>query len=228
VEEDPYYTFSRLFEEDRRLTEKGIARSIFFFKAGGCMPEDKPRYNLKSKDMQRLICRIREQGSGIGLHASYEAGIRPSLIAKEKTCLEKSAGLKLAFNRHHFLASREPEDMDCLETVGLTDDFTLGYADVAGFRLATTWPVRWINPLSRRLTALCLHPLTVMDCTLEEKKYMGLSCEEASALCLRLMKEVERMGGELSLLWHNTSLREGPGSYLGSLYAFLLTRLMNI
>ena len=221
---DPYYTFPRLFEEDRRLPE---ARSIFFIKAGGRMPADKPHYSLRNKDIRRLIGDIRAQGAEIGLHASYEAGVCPARIAAEKSRLERCLGSAVLYNRHHFLACREPEDMDCLERLAFRGDFSLGYADVAGFRLGTCRPVRWINPLSRRLTALCLHPLAVMDCTLEEKKYMGLSCEEAAAYCLRLAGEVRRMGGELSLLWHNTSLREDSGSYLGRLYTFLLTQLSN-
>ncbi|MDR1938265.1 MAG: polysaccharide deacetylase family protein [Tannerellaceae bacterium] len=225
-EADPYYTFPRIFAENRRLQEKGTARSIFFFKAGGRTPADKPHYDLRSKDMRRLIQAIREQGGEIGLHASYEAGINPLLIAKEKACVEQHTGLTVSYNRHHFLSSREPEDMDYLVVAGLTDDFTLGYADVAGFRLGTSHPVRWINPLTRRLTPLRLHALTVMDVTLEEKKYMGLTPEEASACCLRLIKEVEKAGGELTLLWHNTSLREDTGSYLSKLYPWLLNQLI--
>jgi hypothetical protein len=219
---DPYYTFPRLFEEDRRIAG---ARSIFFIKAGGRTLPDKPRYNLRNKDVRRLIDDIRRQGGEIGLHASYEAGIRPGLIAAEKARLERFLGSPVACNRHHFLASREPEDMDQLERLGFTGDFSLGYADVAGFRLGTCRPVRRINPLARRLGALCLHPLTVMDCTLEERKYMGLSFEEASGYCLRLAGEARRMGGEFTLLWHNTSLAEGSDSYLGRLYDFLITQL---
>jgi hypothetical protein len=226
-EDDPYYTFPRLLEADRRLTEKGLARSVFFLKAGGRAPADKPHYSLRSNDLRRLIGDLQEQGCEIGLHASYEAGSRPRLIAGEKRRLEQCLGSPVRYNRHHFLASREPEDMDCLEAAGFTDDFTLGYADVAGFRLGSSRPVRWINPSTRRLTKLCLHPLAVMDCTLEEAKYMGLSGPEASACCLRLIDETARAGGELSLLWHNTSLREGSGSYLSGLYTFLLTQLMN-
>jgi hypothetical protein len=223
--EDPYYTFPRLFEEDRRLTEKRTARSIFFFKAGGRTPADKPHYNLRSQDILRLMDDIRQHGGEIGLHASYEAGKHPSLIAGEKYRLEQSLGYAVRYNRHHFLASREPEDTDYLEAQGFTDDFTLGYADMAGFRLGTSYPVCCINPHTRRLTSLRLHPLTVMDCTLEEKKYMGLSYQEASAYCLRLIDEVRKVGGELSLLWHNTSLREGTDSYLRELYTLLLNHL---
>jgi hypothetical protein len=223
--EDPYYTFPRLFEEDGRLAGRKNTRSIFFLKAGGHTPADKPHYNLRSPDILRLVNDIQKHGGEIGLHASYEAGKHPPLIAREKRRLERILGQTVRFNRHHFLASREPEDMDCLEAHAFTDDFTLGYADTAGFRLGTSYPVCRINPRTRRLTSLCLHPLTVMDCSLEEKKYMGLSLREASAYCLRLIDEVKKAGGELSLLWHNTSLQEGSGSYLGDLYSFLLTHL---
>ncbi|MDR1938855.1 MAG: polysaccharide deacetylase family protein, partial [Tannerellaceae bacterium] len=225
-EADPYYTFPRIFAENRRLLEKGTARSIFFLKGGGSRPADKPHYDLRSKDMRRLIRTIREQGGGIGLHASYEAGIKPSLIEKEKARIEQHTGLRVSYNRHHFLSSREPEDMDYLVAAGLTDDFTLGYADVAGFRLGTSYPVCWMNPLTRSLTPLRLHPLAVMDVTLEEKKYMGLTYEEASAYCFRLAEQTGRLGGELNLLWHNTSLQADSGSYLHKLYTWLLDQLI--
>jgi hypothetical protein len=225
---DPFYTFPRLQEEDARLTGIQPARTLYFFKAGGRTAEDKPRYSLQSKDLRLLIDSIRRQGGEIGLHVSFEAGQHPALIAGEKSRLEQTLGHAVHYCRHHFLASREPEDMDSLETAGLTDDFTMGYADTAGFRLGTSHPVRRINPHTRRRTSLLLHPLTVMDCTLEEQKYMGLSREEASTCCLRLISEVKKAGGELSLLWHNTSLRKNPETYLANLYSSLLTRLTEI
>lgn len=219
---DPYYTFPRFFEADRRPAG---ARAIYFFKAGGRTWADKPHYSLQSKDLRRLVGDVRRQGAEIGLHASFEAGMRPALIAAEKARLERCLGSPVRCNRHHFLACREPEDMERLESLGITDDFSLGYADVAGFRLGACRPVRRIDPLSLRLGSLCLHPLTVMDCTLEERKYMGLPFEEALACCLRLIGETRRLGGELALLWHNTSLAGGAGSYLGRLYDFLITLL---
>ncbi|MDR1500728.1 MAG: polysaccharide deacetylase family protein [Tannerellaceae bacterium] len=228
MEDDPYYTFPRIFEKDSLAKEKSAnVSSIFFLKGGGGRKaEDKPRYSLKSRDIRKLAGDIIANGASIGLHASYEAGINSSLIRKEKENIEQSLGVSVSCNRHHFLASREPEDMDCLEAAGISDDFTLGYADVAGFRLGTCHPVRRINPVTRRLTSLRLHPLTVMDCTLNDGKYMGLSYQAASAYCLRLIQETERMGGEVSLLWHNTSMREDvPRNYLHTLYTFLLDNL---
>lgn len=227
-EKDPYYTFPSIFRLDAQLQAAvGDTRchSLLFFRAGGKSKQDKPRYNLCSRDMQTLIREALENKAHIGLHSSYEAGRKPSLIGKEKAKLEKASGKTIRYNRHHYLSCREPEDMDLLEASGITDDFTMGYADVAGFRLGTSHPVRWINPITRRLSPLVLHPLPIMDCTLEDNKYMGLGHEEARIYSLQLIERISDVGGELVLLWHNTSFATGLGSYLSELYTNLLKEL---
>lgn len=228
VENDPYYTFPWIFEQNNLLREqtgKEICQAILFIRSGGKCKQDKPHYSLHSKDISQLIESVLSNDMKIGLHSSYQAGKSPSLIKKEKTILEENTGKSIRLNRHHFLSSREPEDMTHLEAAGITDDFTMGYADVAGFRLGTSYPVRWINPVTRRLSSILQHPLTIMDCSLEEKKYMGLSYEEAQAYSLNLIEQVKNVGGELTLLWHNTSAMENSGSYLRKLYSHLLNEL---
>ncbi len=79
--------------------------------------------------------------------------------------------------------------------------------------------------MNRRLSSVLLHPLTIMDCSLEEKKYMGFNQEEALAYSLNLIGQVKKAGGELTLLWHNTSAQENTGSYLRKLYSHLLNEL---
>ena len=81
------------------------------------------------------------------------------------------------------------------------------------------------NPITRRLSPLRLHPLIIMDCTLEEEKYMGLDFDRALTYCRNLVEQVNNVGGELVLLWHNDSVQEGSGSYLRKLYAQLLKEL---
>lgn len=228
AEQDPYYTFPWIFRQNSILQDtlgKEICESVLFFKAGGNAKEDRPCYPLGGADMQKLMKDARSHGIGIGLHSSYQAGKQPAYILKEKKELETHAGIAVCRNRHHYLACREPEDLDLLEAAGLTDDFTMGYADAAGFRLGTCRPVRWINPVTRRLSSLTLHPLAVMDCTLSEEKYMGLDDREAYACCAGLIGEVRKAGGELVLLWHNSSLRESSGNYHRALYLHLLNEL---
>ena len=228
LEKDPFYTFPWFFRQNSILQDligKEQCHPILFIRNGGKAKHDKPHYDLRNKDIRKLIKSALEHNVTIGLHSSYQAGTTPSLIRKEKTGLEDHIGKNVRFNRHHFLAIREPEDMDQIEAAGVTDDFTMGYADVSGFRLGTCYPVRWINPITRRLSPLRLHPLIIMDCTLEEEKYMGLDFDRALTYCRNLVEQVNNVGGELVLLWHNASVQEGSGSYLRKLYAQLLKEL---
>lgn len=228
IEKDPYYTFPWMFEQNKKLQDqvgKNSCKSILFVRSGGKSKQDKPHYSLLNKDIRKLLETVLSNDMIIGLHSSYQAGTDPALIWKEKTDLEKNIGKSIRCNRHHFLASREPEDMTQLEAARITDDFTMGYADVSGFRLGTSYPVRWINPVSRRLSSVLLHPLTLMECSLEEKKYMGLNQDEALTYSLDLIKQVKNAGGELTFLWHNTSAQKNTGSYLRQLYSHLLNEL---
>lgn len=227
LERDPYYTFPWIFQQDGLLKEalKERCELFFFVRSGGKAVQDKPHYDLQGTDMCRLLHEAAARGVRIGLHASYQAGQTPALLPHEKEKLEKRMGYPICHNRHHFLGNREPEDTDYLEAAGITDDYTMGYADTAGFRLGTCRPVRWINPATRRLSSLRLHPLIIMDCTLEAAKYMNLSREEAKSYCANLIEQAFYAGGEVTLLWHNTALMDIPENYQRELYAYLLREL---
>ena len=131
----------------------------------------------------------------------------------------------ITHNSNHYLRSREPEDFDKLIKAGITEDFTMGYADVCGFRLGTCRPVQWITPITRQLTQLVLNPLTIKDSTLSEDRYMGLEYEEDLSYCQMLLRQTRQFGGEIVLLWHNTSFTEG--SYHKQLYTHLLNDLIS-
>ena len=121
--------------------------------------------------------------------------------------------------RAHYLRS-DIDHMQRLADAGYTDDFTMGFADQAGFRLQTSRAVRWINPKTMTLTPLTLHPLIIMDCTLDREHYMNLSEDEAYFLCERLIEKVRLHHGDLCLLWHNNSINEQ--TYHKSLYPQIL------
>ena len=122
------------------------------------------------------------------------------------------------FRAHYLRCSIDR--MQQLVDAGYKDDFTMGFADAAGFRLQTSRAVRWINPKTYQLTELTLHPLTVMDCTLSNANYMNLTEDEAYFLCERLFEKVKLHHGDLCLLWHNSNLT--PNTYHKNLYAKLL------
>jgi hypothetical protein len=107
--------------------------------------------------------------------------------------------------------------------MGITDDFTMMFPDQVGFRLQTTRAVRWINPKTMQLTNLLLHPMTIMDCTLSNLRYMNLTEGEAYFECQRLFDKVHQNAGEVVLLWHNTIINNQ--TYHKSLYPKVLDLL---
>lgn len=229
---DPVYTFSWLMEQDqsaRAALGPERCTSVYFFM--GC----EKRIACDSgyiSNRERAATLIRELSSGereIGYHVSYAASQDKTQVRPEVERVTALSGRPITLTRNHYLASREPEDFYSLLDAGLTDDFTMGYADEAGFRLGTCRPVRWMDPVKRTITPLTLHHLTVMECTLDGPDYMNIQDENAAfAVVEELLQAIHAHGGEAALLWHSPSVDAHNGTYQRSLYQRtleLLTRL---
>lgn len=232
IKSDPWFTFPWIFQKNERLIKKSVKTNVeqiaFIKSGGGKCSEDYPVERVNSKDFGQLLKLCKQKQVHIGLHPSYQAGINSRLIKTEKDKLQQLVDEKIVLVRHHYLTSREPEDFNYLINNGFTDDFTMGYADVSGFRLGTCRAVKWINPISCQLTELTLHPLTVMDNTLHEGKYMNLTLDEAKKYCSELIRQVQKYNGELVLLWHNTSVEKNNKQYHRELYAWVIDYLEKI
>lgn len=210
-EQDSAYTFPWIIAQNHifKKSYKGNFENIFFFKAAvKIFEQDKPTYDLKNKAIQQLFSMAKNAEASIGLHASYRSGDEPQLIAMEKERLEMACNVNVEYNRHHYLRIKEVEDLEYLLMCGISDDFTMGYPDVAGFRLGTSRAVKWINPATKKIRPLTLHPLTIMDVSLTDKRYMDLDFDAAYEYCQNLIYQTEKHAGELSLLWHNSSLKK--------------------
>lgn len=202
IHNDPLYTFPWLLEQDAKVPN---AETIYFVKRTHGRGFDYPQYCLWGRDFKRLKHMLRRSNAYIGVHGSYYGAIPKIEYSK--------------MFRAHYLRS-DIDHMQRLADAGYTDDFTMGFADQAGFRLQTSRAVRWINPKTMTLTPLTLHPLIIMDCTLDREHYMNLSEDEAYFLCERLIEKVRLHHGDLCLLWHNNSINEQ--TYHKSLYPQIL------
>lgn len=230
---DPAYTFPWLVDEDRRVSN---AESIYFIKAGRGKGYDYPQYRLSGNDFKQLAAYLHQYGCQIGLHTSYEAAERIEKAKNEEeaatiiqseiaTLTQHLQALQIQSNnlpnRWHYLRVMSLQSLRALAQAGIEDDYSIGWADHIGFRLGTTRPVRWIDPIKMRLTNLTLHPLSIMDCTLTNECYMHIQNEEeAFYMCQRVIDKTRKHGGELVMLWHNSNLTSD--SYLKTLYSDLL------
>lgn len=206
INKDPQYTFPWLIEQDAKVPN---AETIYFVKHTKGRGFDYPQYCLCGHDYKRVKKLLLESGAKLGIHSSYYGDLPPYTLHNTQSTLHRSHYLRCSIDQ-----------MQRLADAGYTDDFTMGFADQAGFRLQTTRAVRWINPKTMQLTNLTLHPLTVMDCTLSNDNYMNLTEDEAYFLCERLIEKVKLHHGDLCLLWHNGNLT--PDKYHRSLYQQLI------
>lgn len=212
IHNDPAYTFPWLVEQDRRVP---LAESIYFVKHSFGKGYDYPQYNHKGHDARQLRRFLEWNQVMIGWHSSYYGVGSIEQRSKRRD--------ELSMHRSHYL-NCTIENMRKLVALGVTDDFTMGFPDKAGFRLQTSRAVLWIDPEKMQLTELVLHPLTVMDCTLSNDNYMHLDQEEAFYLCQQLIDKTRMHNGDLCLLWHNSILK--PDTYHRQLYASLLDYIL--
>lgn len=219
---DPIYTFKDMMKIDKAIKD---SKKVYFIKCcDASIKEDGFDYS-STFGCKSLIKYLKKNNAIIGYHASYKAGKNPEQYLAEVKKLSNYIKREITWNRNHYLASREPCDFHFLINAGITDDYTMGYADIAGFRLGTCKPVRWIDPYSKEVTNLVLHPLTIMECTLMSPKYMNLGIEESIQYAISLIEQVIIYNGDVVLLWHNQSYSED--SPYKKIYETLLNYLKN-
>ena len=206
IHKDPLYTFPWLMEQEKKV-ESGERKveSIYFVKQTHGRGYDYPQYSLNGRDYKYLKKYLLDNGAKLGVHSSYYGDMPSKPISP--------------LHRSHYLTG-SIRSLQQWVKAGITDDFTMGFADAAGFRLQTTRAVRWINPYTYKLTSLMLHPLIIMDTTLSQENYMNLSEDEAYFLCERLIDKVRMHHGDLCLLWHNSNINDT--TYHRSLYPKIL------
>lgn len=222
LEKDPIYTFPWFLKLDGALAERlsGVPVEQIYFLLGATKGPLDDEY-LDSEKFHQILQMLKSHHVTLGMHNSYQASREFERTAIEKHRIESVTGRLVNYNRCHVLASREPEDMRVLVEAGITDDFTMAYAGHIGFRLGTCRAVRWIDPLKRELTPLRLHPMTAMDCTLDQ--YMKLPDAESALSALTvLLRTVHRYHGEVCLLWHNSSVPTNDTTYQRRLYPMVL------
>lgn len=197
---DPYDTYDYI----HKVCSKYNAPMRFFFLLGDESEFDK---NLSHKlpPIKALVKKLHQWGP-VGIHLSYESHKQPSTAATEVDRLRDILGVRITSNRFHYLKMHYPSSYQKLVKLGITEDYTMGYASRVGFRMSTTVPVYFFDVKENRKTNLKLFPITYMDATLNH--YYKLKPRQAEQRIMSLLAEVKSTGGVFMALWHNSSLSE--------------------
>lgn len=195
---DPYDTYSYIL----RKHEHYKVSSIFFFLLADFGEYDKG-LPYKSKGLRRLISSIAKH-STIGIHPGVESHKRYNTMLREKSRLEGIISRQVKHSRQHYLMLKFRTTYRLLKSTGIEHDYSLGFAHVTGFRAGTCRPFHWFDLKKNMPSTLMVHPLVVMDTTLN--RYMELTVEEAKLKVSHFASLIKAFNGEFVSLWHNENL----------------------
>jgi hypothetical protein len=204
---DPFDTFDYI--EQLHKTHNIRNTAFFFFLIGNWGKYDK-NISYKRRQYKEIVAKIALQNK-IGLHPSYASNdaAATAALTTEKNRLADLANLPITRSRQHFLRLNLPQTYQRLLAVGLSSDFSMGYADALGFRASMATPFYWFDLQQNKETNLLIYPFAIMDVTM--KDYLKLSPAEAKAEIDFFLAQYKTVGGLCIPVWHNSSLGDYGG-----------------
>lgn len=200
---DPYDTYDHINGQLKHYSQ----RSIFFF----LLTKKRTRYDRNispnNRYFRKLIKDIAKK-SETGIHPSFYSSEKKNLLQQEKETLEKISDRQITKSRQHFLRFKLPDTYRDLLQAGITNDYSMGYADLPGFRAGIACPFYFFDLLSDSSTKLRIHPISFMEGSFMK----GKQNEPQQALeCIKkLIATVKDVNGHFMCLWHNHTISELP------------------
>lgn len=201
-EADPYDTFDYILSLNRELSHRG--NLIFFALMGDYGIFDKPA-SPHHNEFRQLLQHLGDYAK-MGIHGSYYSAEEPERLGREIQRLSDILHRPIVRNRYHFLRFNLPEGYRCLVRQGVMHDYSMGYAELPGFRCGTCSTVPFFDLSSDMESPLKIHPFMAMDATFHT--HMRISPDEAKQQLRSLVDEVKAVEGTFSCIFHNQNLSD--------------------
>ena len=206
AENDPYDTYEYISEIHKKFNQDPYY-FILFADYGG----DDNNIPVKHKAFRRLLHNL-DRNKKIGIHPSLSSNKHLRKLDAEYGGLCQLLDRDVTASRQHFLKISFPRTYRNLIQLGITDDFSMGFASHPGFRAGIARPYLFFDITRNEITPLRIHPVILMDVTL--KDYLRLNPEQSIETIHRMISMVRSVGGEFVSLCHNESFSE-TGRWLG-------------
>ncbi|MBO6794885.1 MAG: polysaccharide deacetylase family protein [Balneolaceae bacterium] len=203
-ESDPYNNFEELID----LLAAFDIRSAFFFVASDNDHPNDVNYQIHQKPIKQIVKKVHNAGHKIGIHPSFNTLGCSDKLSEEVKALNtvlNELQIKSLVNesRKHYLRWDWKTTPKELSDAGIEHDYTVGYADRTGFRAGVAFPYSAFDWINKKILPIKIHPLIVMECSLLNEGYMGVSYKEASEIIGTYHTILKKLGGEFVFLWHN-------------------------
>jgi hypothetical protein len=193
---DPFDSYDFL----EQLHQRYALNPVYFF----LVPERNGVYDkniLPHKEaMWQLVKQITKKYS-IGLHPSWQTADVPGLLVKEKEQLEAMGEQSIIRSRQHYIRFDLPATFRRLCAAGISDDYSMGYGSINGFRASVASSFSWYDLEKEETSTLRLHPF----CYMEANSFYEQHFTAAQALdeMLYYYHTCKAVNGSFISIWHN-------------------------
>jgi len=195
---DPYDNYDFIEEQHHALT--GLPLYFILFADYGTNDNN---VKVTGENFHKLIRKLDQTGR-VGIHPSLSSNKHLPKLESEYKGLGEVLNRKVTISRQHFLKLSMPRTYNSLVRMGVTDDYSMGYASHPGFRAGIAIPFQFYDLTRDVLTPLIVHPVALMDVTL--KDYLRLSRVKSLEKIKEMVHTIRNVNGEFVSLWHNESL----------------------
>ncbi len=196
LKKDPFDAYTFLDEKHDAL----LLKPVYFFLTAPKRSKLDKNISPYNKRLRRLI-RDLSIKSEIAVHPSVYSHSDKNSLSTEKELLAFISNKVITKSRFHYLKCRLPEDYRRLIEAGVTDDYTMGYGTINGFRASTSRSFLWYDLEKEETTSLRIHPFCWMDANSCYEQQMDL--QEAYAELLTYMDQIKQVNGTMITVSHN-------------------------
>ncbi len=186
----------------KALDAQGL-KANYFIQVGPYGPFDK-NISLKNKNFRKIIQQIAKSGHSIGVHPSYQSNSDTGKIMKEKKALEAVLQIPVTASRQHLLKYHLPHTYKALVQAGITDEYSMGYSEVPGFRAGTSHAFNWYDLENEESTNLRIHPFCAMDVAF--KQFLQYDVTTTIGEIEKIKQQLKELHGNFCFVYHNESL----------------------
>ncbi len=199
LQKDPFDSYAWMNE----LHDKNNLQPIYFFLVAQKNSTYDKNILLDRNAMWQLI-KYHAKKYKIGVHPSWQSGDEPMMLKKEKSYLESMSEISVTKSRQHYIRFYLPEGYQRLINIGITDDYSMGYGTINGFRASVASSFFWFDIEKNEQTYLRIHPFCFMDANshYEQKQNTEASYKEL----LHYYRVCKENNGTLVTIFHNNFL----------------------
>ncbi len=197
-EKDPFDSYDYQLE----IQKKYNLKVIYFFLLGDYGVNDK-NHPSNNHGFQKLIKHLADY-SIAGIHPSFGSNGNSKQVKIEMNRLANITHRDIFNSRQHFSMLKFPDTYFILQELGITDDYSMGYANFNGFRASYCLPFYWYDLDDELETNLKIHSYCLSETTLRYKD--KATPTTVAELAKPLIDEVKKYNGELITIFHNDTM----------------------